>query len=312
MNNIAKKFLISKPIFQRIEQLEKISFVSEERFLDDYLPELKKEEFIIKKGREHTLEIEEVSKTKDKLKKEIMDLSKNFTYSIEKTLDDSNIYTKYFDRKEQMFNSIELSTLEDKQKYLLSQFNKYSNKIISDLNTRKDKIDLIINKVERVRNIYKEEIKKFKHTMINSIKLPFFVYTAKILQNYQQGTGIFISTNDKDDAIRFLTDSTSDHDAMHHLSSGQLAVVSLAFTLAINKSYNIAEDLKFLVIDDPIQDLDALNLHSFIELIRHEFLNDYQIILSTYSDEKALFMKYRFESKVDKVDINHVQNIFYS
>ena len=149
--------------------------------------------------------------------------------------------------------------------------------------------------------------------MVEKIKIPFFIYTAKILQNYQQGMGIFLWTKENSDAIRFLTDNSSDHDAMHHLSSGQLAVVSLAFYLAINKTYNVSESLKFLAIDDPIQEMDVLNIHSFIELMRHEFINDYQLIFSTHIDSHALYLKYKFEKmKDDSVQMINVQDQFYS
>ena len=113
--------------------------------------------------------------------------------------------------------------------------------------------------------------------------------------------GVFLSTKENSDSIRFLTDPSSDHDAIHHLSSGQLAVISLAFSMAINKTYNISKNLKFLVIDDPIQEMDALNIYSFVELMRHEFIGEYQLIFSTHSDMSALYMKYKFEKITDHV-----------
>jgi exonuclease SbcC len=100
---------------------------------------------------------------------------------------------------------------------------------------------------------------------------------------------------------------------MHHLSSGQLAVVSLAFCLAVNKTYNISNNLSFLAIDDPVQELDSLNLHSLIELIRHEFAKDYQLIFSTHSDMVAMYFKYKLEKlNQNSVSTVNVQKAFFT
>ena len=92
-----------------------------------------------------------------------------------------------------------------------------------------------------------------------------------------------------------------------------MTVTSIAFTLAVNKAFNISKYLKFMNIDDPIQEMDSLNVHSFIELIRHWF-SDYKLIMSTHNDESAYFMKYKIEKILwnDKVHLINVQNKFFS
>ena len=113
-------------------------------------------------------------------------------------------------------------------------------------------------------------------------------------------------------SIRFYTKWDSNHDAMHHLSSWQLAVTSIAFTLAVNTVYKISKELRFLNIDDPVQEMDSLNIHSFIELIRHNFM-DYKLIISTHSDENAYFMKYKIEKiKENSVKMINVQSEFFN
>ena len=130
-----------------------------------------------------------------------------------------------------------------------------------------------------------------------------------MLQNYQQGLGIFLtykkSMNSKDNSaiIRFKSDPNNDHDVMNQLSTGQLAVVSLAFTLSLNTMFKLSEQLNFLMIDDPIQDMDAMNVLSFIEILRHGIMEKYQIVLSTYSDFNALFMGYKFANSNSPIDI---------
>jgi exonuclease SbcC len=146
--------------------------------------------------------------------------------------------------------------------------------------------------------------------MIEKIKIPFFIYSGKILQNYQQGFGIFIdiSQTGQRNNVVLKTGKDSDHDVVFHLSAGQMAVVSLAFCLSLNKVYNTNENFKLLAIDDPIQTMDNLNVHSFIELLRNEF-SDYQIIMSTHDDFISRYMSYKFEKYNMKATIQNVQDL---
>lgn len=70
--------------------------------------------------------------------------------------------------------------------------------------------------------------------------------------------------------------------------------------LAMNKLY-VGEDdqLGFLLIDDPIQTMDDINIASLVELLRNEFGNK-QIILSTNEIEKENYILYKF-LKYDKL-----------
>ena len=53
--------------------------------------------------------------------------------------------------------------------------------------------------------------------------------------------------------------------------------------LAMNKLYVGDDDqLGFLLIDDPVQTMDDINMASLVELLRNEF-DDKQMILSTLS-----------------------------
>lgn len=223
---------------------------------------------------------------------------------------DSILVLKYQGKKE---------LLDEKLKYISYKYYEISNnEILKDeqkLSTLKDRLNKLWemrSDAEKLKGIYIKEIDEYKSDIIKKIEVPFFIYTAKIIQNYQQWIWIFI-VYEREKSIRFLTDWESNHDAIHHLSSWQLAVVSIAFTFAVNKAFNISNDLKFINIDDPIQEMDALNIHSFTELIRHSFM-DYNIVLSTHNDENAYFMKY----KIEKINwknstwLINVQNEFFS
>ncbi|KPH94170.1 hypothetical protein AMS58_13700 [Pseudoalteromonas porphyrae] len=241
----------------------------------------------------------------------VSDYNSQNRYDPAKSDDPDNIFGKYFNNDSGLFTQFDKNVLESKKAYL--------NYIVSSreseqyiLNKSKfDELTTIINKLGSLKEIYSDEIKNYKKEMIKRIQIPFFIYTAKILQNYQQGMGIFIFVKD-DSAIRFIANGDSDHDIMHHLSSGQLAVVALAFCLAVNKTFEISQNLKFLAIDDPVQEMDALNIHSFLDLVRTELADDYQLIFSTHDYDNALFMKYKLE-KLDKNTVNliDVQQRFF-
>jgi len=100
--------------------------------------------------------------------------------------------------------------------------------------------------------------------------------------------GLFIS--DKN-GIRFLVNPKNSYDAIFTMSSGQLAILILAFTLTLNKRYS---QNKMLFVDDPVQTLDELNISSLIDLLRNEF-SDRQIFLSTHEDKMSAFMRYKFQ-----------------
>lgn len=179
------------------------------------------------------------------------------------------------------------------------------------LSKREAQLTKLIDKVEGLKTAYEGILKDYKGTMIKKIKLPFYIYSSKVIQNYQQGMGVFIGFNEGSGAIRFLTGSQSNHDIVHHLSSGQLSVVSIAFSLAINKVYS-SSSLNFIAIDDPVQELDALNIYSLIEVLRRDFVPKYQLLVSTHDEPAALYMHYKFSKTVpDGVSSINIQEHFF-
>lgn len=259
------------------------------------------------------ISLQNLENNRNEIIKLLKDTRKLYTYQADKAEDKENIYKIYFDLSEEKINKFNDENVKNKIDYLNARIKEKKKSIVNKYIERRDKLEIVINRVSTIKNIYTNKIKSYKKDMIKRIKTPFYIYTSKILQNYQQGMGVFLSTKENSDSIRFLTDNTSDHDAMHHLSSGQLAVVSLAFCLSINKTYNASDNLKFLAIDDPIQEMDSLNIHSFIELIRNEFTNNYQLIFSTHNDAHALYMKYKLENFNDNsVKIINVQDQFFN
>ena len=235
-------------------------------------------------------------------------------YAINENLiaDAENIFPTYFQSKVEVLEDIRIGDLENKKLYLDRQHKLVQNQQLQDLSSQIETLRTTVERLEEINTIYKEEVKQFKIDIVKKLRIPFFIYSAKMLQNYQQGMGIFLthkktmnSDNGKVAIIRFKSDTKNDHDVMNQLSTGQLAVVSLAFTLSLNTMFKLSDNLNFLMIDDPVQDMDAMNVLSFIEILRHGIIDKYQIILSTYSDFNALFMGYKFANSNSEVNIKY-------
>jgi len=131
-------------------------------------------------------------------------------------------------------------------------------------------------------------LKGFQKKVIEDIEVLFHIYSGRVVQDYHGGIGLFINS---DSGIKFVENPTKSYDAIFNMSSGQLASLIISFTLALNKKYS---QNKILLIDDPIQTLDDINIASFIDLLRHDF-NDRQIIISTHEESMSAFMRYKFE-----------------
>lgn len=246
--------------------------------------------------------------------KQAIHLAIDEKYAINENLiaDAENIFPTYFQSKVEVLEDIRIGDLEEKKLYIDKQYKLVQNQQFQNLSRRIKILEKTAERLKEIHTIYKEEVKKFKIGIVKQLRIPFFIYSAKMLQNYQQGMGIFLtykkttsSDNETVAIIRFKSDTKNDHDVMNQLSTGQLAVVSLAFTLSLNTMFKLSDNLNFLMIDDPIQDMDAMNVLSFIEILRHGIIEKYQIILSTYNDQNALFMGYKFANSNPQPDIQY-------
>ncbi|MCI5972113.1 MAG: hypothetical protein MRZ08_03655 [Anaerococcus sp.] len=152
------------------------------------------------------------------------------------------------------------------------------------------KYEDIRDKLSGIKDIYDKEIESFKKGIINNLSIPLLIYTGKLLQEYQSGLGVFIDEGE----FRFISDGSAKHDILNTFSSGQTSAFVISFMLAMNKLY-VGEDdqLGFLLIDDPVQTMDDINMASLVELLRNEF-DDKQIILSTHELEKENYILYKF------------------
>lgn len=230
-------------------------------------------------------------------KKEILNIEYQ---SLEKEIDFKSIYQNIFNKSDKDIKSVDINELENKKKYI--DYKYYTNLINEQEKIKKynQSIELKVAKLQKIYNeeiknsidIYTKNIRKHRSDIIKDIEIPFYIYTGKIIQDYQRGLGVFIKEYEEFKNLKFVSNTDSDHDAINCLSSGQLSALVISFTLALNKVYG-NKKLSSILIDDPLQSMDDINMISFMELMRNEFTNK-QIIMSTHEDEISLFMRYKF------------------
>lgn len=228
-------------------------------------------------------------------------------------------FENIFDSQKSNIINIDKQDIINKSHYINYQFyNNSSNKIneykkkVAELQEIKKKLNIQELKLRSIEEIYSQEIATHWKNIISDIEIPFYIFSGKILQSYQLGCGLFIrEKEDREQAsIMFVSNMKNDHDAINYLSSGQLSGLIISFTLALNKVYE-KKSLDVLMIDDPVQTMDEINIASFTELLRNEF-NNKQIILSTHEEEISRYIRYKFQKYNLKTQRINVKQIIYN
>ena len=313
LKEFQSKLVVDDDVYSLLDNNSLGNIKEELEVLREEFPELQFETYQLESSSYSKINMAMIDSRLLELKNAIYSAVDN-NYAINENLiaDSENIFPTYFQSKVEVLEDIRIGDLENKKLYLDRQHKLVQNQQLQDLSSQIETLRITVERLEEINTIYKEEVKQFKIDIVKKLRIPFFIYSAKMLQNYQQGMGIFLThkkTTNSDSGkvaiIRFKSDTNNDHDVMNQLSTGQLAVVSLAFTLSLNTMFKLSDNLNFLMIDDPVQDMDAMNVLSFIEILRHGIIDKYQIILSTYSDFNALFMGYKFANSNSEVNIKY-------
>lgn len=252
-------------------------------------------------------------------------LNEGKDYSDEKYNNDKAIYMEYFVKYEQQ------GMLEDNINILFENLKKKKRYFIRELSLRDSEKKLVINnkikelikleevkkELSKLKRVYSNTITEYKKKVVSEIEIPLYIYTGKIIQTYQGGLGIFIKPdkNNSDNIIFTPNIKESEHDIVNTFSSGQLAGFTIAFLLVVNQLYKIrnadGNTLNTILIDDPVQTMDDVNIASLCEILRNQFYK-YQIILSTHEDEKINFMRYKFEKFGIKTMEYNVKEHFFN
>lgn len=190
-----------------------------------------------------------------------------------------------------------IEDLENKKSYLLDQLSQFKHKEFQQTKLEIEKLEKKIDagkklkaKVVTSRKAIEATVEQYTKRMIGDIGLLFHIYSGRLIQNYQRGLGLFLASGDGK-VLKFSTVEHSEHDAILSMSSGQIAALGMAFFLTLNKVY---ASNSFVLIDDPVQSMDEINVASLCDLFRVEF-NDRQILISNHEEAISNFIRYKYK-----------------
>ncbi|OZQ60557.1 hypothetical protein CA600_27895 [Paenibacillus sp. VTT E-133280] len=210
-----------------------------------------------------------------------------------------SLFKELFKEKDSIIKSLSSEKIERKKQYIdYVYYHQNNEKKIEEetklLKYQENHRKLVVKEKDLniLIGIYDTAIKNHWNKIMIDIEIPFYIFSGKIIQNYQRGIGFFIKEKTDTASIIFVSDINSDHDALNYLSSGQLSAIVISFALALNKIYG-HNDLGILLIDDPVQTMDEINMASLSELLRNDFSHK-QIIISTHESDVSRYLQYKF------------------
>ncbi|MFV8430972.1 AAA family ATPase, partial [Vibrio owensii] len=254
---------------------------------------------------------EQLKKLEMRVKEKFIPVDESIIFS-----DFGTIFQKVFNKDLSAVDSISLDKLESKISYLRGQQAISSSKLALECEKKyeqaKKEFYLASQQkayIKKLKDIYESEKKRYLESIVKEIEILFHIYSGRLMQSYQQGLGIFIENDGN--SISFNQTPGEDFDVVFSMSSGQLSALVLSFTLALNQRY--AKN-GLLLIDDPVQTLDEINVAGFIELLRTEF-SDRQVILSTHEDRVSAYFRYKYKkfgfepSRINFMDLSKTDYI---
>lgn len=254
-----------------------------------------------------------IARIKEKLKPVSEELSMQLE---EKNFED--YYERFYDKNQKLFSEINKEELCEKKIYIngimhnfyIAEIDK-KNKEIEILTSRIGKLEKVGEKLKEYSKVLEDGIKEYKKKIISDIEPLLHVYTAKILQQKFNGKSIYISTNEAVDNIQFVNSMKDKQDILYSMSSGQLSAVAISFLLCMNQVYGKHNPCSVLLIDDPVQTIDDVNMVGLVDLLRYEF-EDRQIFISTHEQTFEWFLRYRYSKANKAVKIFNMKEIMLS
>lgn len=221
-------------------------------------------------------------------------------------IDFNDLFEEVFESNSDRLIKLDVKSIDLKINYLKQQYSKSKLKEIKEKedNYKKENHKLessikLENDLKSLVTIYTENINDYIESISKGIEILFHIYSGRLLQNFHNGLGVFIESDGK--SITFKDTATAEHDVIFSMSSGQLSSLVIAFTMALNHKY---ANNPLLMIDDPVQTMDEINVAGFIDLLRHEF-RERQIFISTHEDHTSSYFRYKFEkANLEKQRIN--------
>lgn len=209
------------------------------------------------------------------------------------------MFREYFGNRNGNLLSVTEKSVEQKRVYLESCFHSSFQAVLKDIATHTEnakRLEKVEQELAGIAVKVLKKIRQYKKKLIGDIEIPFYIYSGKILQSHQSGIGqgVFLKDptgGDELKNVRLVSNYQRDHDVLNTMSSGQISAVVISLTLALNKIY--AKNFSPILIDDPVQTMDDINMSSLVELLRNEF-PDRQIVLSTHEDKVAKYFVYKY------------------
>lgn len=256
---------------------------------------------------------DEYSMFKVKIKNEIKSLGERLLDHVIKDYD--NLMDKYY-KNSIIHNEVEIN---NKIAYIADKYaSGYSQQIVQVQKNLDDKIkefkkveeanDLAQKTISNFRSKYDAAFKAYQTKLVENIKIPLYINTGKIIQNYPMGLGINVDI--KDNQIIFQTDNKND-DIFNYLSMGQLNGVALAIMLAVRSTIDFENGLDLIMIDDPLQSIDDISAFSFADLLAESFSNS-QMIMSTHEEDKSNLLEFKYRQHNKAVTVLNMYEKYIS
>lgn len=224
-------------------------------------------------------------------------------------------YDKFYDNDEKKFLEKTAEMFCDKEKYIKFLYYNTNQKALENAREklrkvieRKNQLEKVIKRLEDYQEAINEGIRDYKKKIIRDIEPLLHVYTAKILQQKFNGKSIFISVDEKIENIQLINSVEDKQDILYSMSSGQLSAVALAFLLCMNQVYASNRTSSILLIDDPVQTIDDVNMVGFVDILRYSF-SDRQIFVSTHEQKFEWFLRYRYAKAGKTVKIFNMKEL---
>lgn len=302
---------IEEELYQKLQEVKACKVKLEEissllNKINIYLPQ------------DYNEDIVETAKGYDEFIKVMESNLKHIPNEIEEQLSENNFfddYDRYYDKEEKKFLRIDCIMLSEKQNYVKEAF--YDSKIrminekqneLNKVNARYSELNNIYEDLCKYRDAIKEGIKDYKRKVICDIEPLLHVYTAKILQQKFNGKSIFILIDEDMTTLQLVNSASDKQDILYNMSSGQLAAVALAFLLCMNQVYAQQQAFPFILIDDPIQTIDDVNMVGLVDILRFEFRNA-QIFVSTHEQKFEWYLKYKYEKANKNIVSYNLKNL---
>ena len=180
----------------------------------------------------------------------------------------------------------------------LAAMEKNLNKVQLQYQSFSENKDKLLDNYMHLERKYKKAKLDYETDIVNAIRLPVYVYSGKIIQNYPLGLGV--NTIVEDNQIRFETGGKEKTDVINILSTGQLNGLAISIMLAIRSVYCEKFGLGMLLIDDPLQTVDDISSISLVDLLLNCDIN--QLIMSTHENEKATMITYKYNQRGFKIN----------